>query len=218
MSAPDLKLVIIDYDASNLRSVYKALVALGHSPLISNDPETVASADGIVLPGVGAAGDAMRHLTKLGLVPVLRRYGGEGRPLFGVCVGMQLLFERSEEDGGIACLGLLEGEVRRLPAGLKVPHIGWNSIAFRAEHPILDDIASGSYVYFVHSYYPVPADPAVVLGETEYGVTFASMVARGNLIGVQFHPEKSSSVGLKLYDNFVRIAARQAAGAALGPR
>ena len=206
-----MKLVIIDYDASNLRSVYKALVALGHKPTVSNDPEIVAAADALVLPGVGAAGDAMRHLDELGLVPVLRHYAGEGRPLLGVCVGMQLLFDSSDEDGGIACLGLLPGTVRRLPPGQKVPHMGWNSVRFCKPHGVLDQIADDSYVYFVHSYYPAPADASLVLGETEYGVRFASMVARENLIGVQFHPEKSSTVGLRLYDNFVRLAAGCAA-------
>lgn len=199
-----MRLVIIDYDASNLHSVRKALQALGHRPAISNDPAVVAAADAVVLPGVGAAGDAMRHLTELGLVPVLRRFAQDGKPFFGVCVGMQLLFESSEEDGGIACLGLLPGHVRRLPPGPKVPHMGWNSVGLKQSgHRAFAGIPDNSYFYFVHSFYPEPAESDVVLGETEHGLRFASAVARGNLLGVQFHPEKSGPAGLRLYDNFV---------------
>lgn len=208
-----LKLVIIDYDASNLHSVRKALEALGHRPIVANAPSAVAAADALVLPGVGAAGDAMRHLRELGLIPVLRQFAAEDKPFFGVCVGMQLLFETSEEDGGIDCLGLLPGRVRRIPAGPKVPHMGWNSVHLRRPHPLFADLPDDSYFYFVHSYYPEPADPALVVGETEHGQPFASAVARGNLVGVQFHPEKSGPLGLRLYANFVRLseAARPAA-------
>ena len=209
-----LKLVIIDYDASNLHSVRKALEALGHHPIVSNEPSIVAGADALVLPGVGAAGDAMRHLRELGLVSVLRQFAADGKPFFGVCVGMQLLFESSEEDGVIDCLGLLPGRVRRIPAGPKVPHMGWNSVRLRRQHPIFDRIPDDSFFYFVHSYYPEPADPDLVLGETEHGLRFASAVARGNLVGVQFHPEKSGDLGLRLYDNFVRLSQSAAAPAA----
>lgn len=202
-----MRLIIIDYDASNLHSVRKALQALGHRPTISNDPLEVAAADGVVLPGVGAAGDAMRHLTELGLVPVLRRFAAGKKPFFGVCVGMQLMFESSEEDGGIECLGLLKGEVRRLPPGPKVPHMGWNSVHLRTDHPTFAGIPNDSYFYFVHSYYPVPTDNAIVLGETEHGLRFASTISSGNLLGVQYHPEKSGRLGLQLYDNFARLTA-----------
>jgi len=205
-----VKLVIIDYDASNLHSVRKALVALGHRPTITNDPDEVASADALVLPGVGAAGDAMRHLSELRLVPVLRRFAEDSKPFFGVCVGMQLMFESSEEDGGIDCLGLLRGRVRRLPPDRKVPHMGWNSVRLRYRHPVFEDTPNDSYFYFVHSYYPDPAEGEVVLGETEHGLTFASVVASDNLLGVQFHPEKSGRPGLRLYDNFVRLSASMA--------
>jgi glutamine amidotransferase len=205
-----LKLVIIDYDASNLHSVRKALVALGHQPSIANDPTVVAEADAVVLPGVGAAGDAMRHLTELGLVPVLREFAGQGKPFFGVCVGMQLMFESSDEDGGIECLGLLAGRVRRLPDGVTVPHMGWNSVHLRDDHPAFAGIRDDSYFYFVHSYYPEPAEPEVVLGTTRHGLEFAAAVAKGNLLGVQFHPEKSGPAGLSLYDGFVRQSARLA--------
>lgn len=209
------RLLIIDYDASNLHSVRKALQALGHQPTISNDPTQVAAADAVILPGVGAAGDAMRHLTELGLVPALKRFAADGKPFFGVCVGMQLMFESSEEDGGIECLGLLQGQVRRLPTGSfgglgtgpKVPHMGWNSVHLRTDHPVFAGISNDSFFYFVHSYYPVPADDTVVLGETEHGLRFASTIASGNLLGVQFHPEKSGRLGLQLYDNFVRLSA-----------
>ena len=208
-----MSLVIIDYDASNLHSVRKALEALGHRPLISNDPTEVAAADALVLPGVGAAGDAMRHLRELKLVPVLRRFAEAGKPFFGVCVGMQLLFEWSEEDSGIECLGLLPGRVRRLPPGPKVPHIGWNSVELQWAHPLFREIPNDSYFYFVHSYYPEPGDRSVSLGETEHGVRFTAAVARGNLVGVQFHPEKSGEMGLRLYDNFARAVGRPRAAA-----
>jgi glutamine amidotransferase len=201
-----MKLVIIDYDASNLHSVRKALVSLGYHPTVSNDPDEVAAADALVLPGVGAAGDAMRHLRELELVPVLRRFAEDGKPFFGVCVGMQLLFDFSEEDGGIAGLGILPGRVRRFPAGRTIPHMGWNSVDQLQSHPGFDRIPNGSYFYFVHSYYPEPTERWQTLGETEHGVRFASAVARGNLLGVQFHPEKSGRLGLCLYDNFVRMA------------
>jgi glutamine amidotransferase len=202
-----VKLVIIDYDASNLHSVRKALQSLGHHPLVANDPATVAEADAVVLPGVGAARDAMRHLRELGLVPVLQAFAEQGRPFFGVCVGLQLMFESSEEDGGIECLGLLGGHVKRIPPGPKVPHMGWNAVELRYPHPAFAGIPSGSYFYFVHSYYPEPSDKGVILAEAEHGVRFACAVARGNLLGVQFHPEKSGECGLRLYDNFVRLAA-----------
>jgi glutamine amidotransferase len=203
-----MKLVIIDYDASNLHSVRKALQALGHAPIVSNDPTTVAGADAVILPGVGAAGDAMRHLTELGLIPILRQFVADGRPFLGVCVGMQLMFELSEEDGGIRGLGLLPGIVRRLPPGPKIPHMGWNSVSLRGQHPAFADVPNDSYFYFVHSYYPDPADGSTVLGETEHGVRFACVVGRDNLLGVQFHPEKSGELGLRLYDNFVRRCVR----------
>jgi imidazole glycerol-phosphate synthase subunit HisH len=205
-----VSLVIIDYDASNLHSVRKALQHLGHRPVISNDPAEVAAADAVVLPGVGAANDAMRHLHELGLVEVLRRFGRAGKPFFGVCVGLQLLFEWSEENGGIDCLGLLPGSVRRFPPGPKVPQIGWNSVELRRPHPAFDGIPSGSYFYFVHSYYVDPADD-VVLGTTDHGIRFPSVVAHRNLLGVQFHPEKSGPLGLRLYDNFARRAGLLAA-------
>jgi imidazole glycerol-phosphate synthase subunit HisH len=205
-----LNLVIIDYDASNLHSVRKALVALGHQPSIANDPAIVAAADAVVLPGVGAAGDAMRHLSELGLVAVLREFAQQGKPFFGVCVGMQLMFESSDEDGGIECLGLLPGRVRRLPKGVTVPHMGWNSVHLRTNHPAFANVQNDAYFYFVHSFYPEPAEPEVILGTTTHGLEFASAVASGNLLGVQFHPEKSGSAGLSLYDGFARQSARLA--------
>ena len=201
-----MTLVIVDYDASNLHSVRKALQALGHRPTISNDPRVLDAAEAVVLPGVGAAGAAMRHLEQLGLVPILRDFALSGRPFFGVCVGMQLLFDSSEEDGGIECLGLMPGRVRRIPPGPKVPHMGWNSVHLRRAHPIFEGVPDNAEFYFVHSYYPEPQDESVVVGETEHGIPFASVVARGNLVGVQFHPEKSADFGLRLYDNFARLS------------
>ena len=213
-----MKLVIIDYDASNLHSVRKALQALGHRPAISNDPATVAAADAVILPGVGAAHDAMRHLSALGLVPVLREFAASGRPFFGVCVGMQLLFEWCDEGGGIEALGLLPGRVRRLPGGVTVPHMGWNRVALTRHHQAFEGIPDCSYFYFVHSYYPEPSRSDVTLGTTEHGITFTSAVARDNLLGVQFHPEKSADLGLRLYDNFVRLAEGRPAAAVAAAR
>jgi glutamine amidotransferase len=199
-------ITVVDYDAGNLRSVVRALEHLGHRVHVSDDPYAVARAEALVLPGVGAAGDAMRALAARGLVDALRDYVRSGRPMLGVCVGLQLLFETSDEDGSTACLGLLPGRVRRLPAGLKVPHIGWNRVRQTRAHPIFDGIPDGAYFYFVHSYAPAEVDPALVLGETEYGAIFPSVVGSGRLVATQFHPEKSGENGLRLYDNFVRLA------------
>ncbi|MDQ3812025.1 MAG: imidazole glycerol phosphate synthase subunit HisH, partial [Chloroflexota bacterium] len=173
----------------------------------------LARADGLVLPGVGSAQDAMRALARLDLVAPLEEFAASGRPFFGVCVGQQLLFDWSEEGGGVDCLGILPGLVRRFPAepGLKVPQIGWNSVWFRFDHPLLSGIPNNSYFYFVHSYYCEPAEPEVTLGLTDYGVEFAAIVARDNIVATQFHPEKSADSGLRLYANFARIVAAQAA-------
>ncbi len=198
-------IVIIDYGMGNLRSVEKAFAFLGHDVVVSHDPAVVDEAAGIVLPGVGAFGDAMGELNARGLVSPLRDRLGEGVPFLGICLGYQLLFEESEESPGVDGLGILRGRVVRFPNGVKVPHMGWNDIRFARTHPVLEGIEEGSFFYFVHSYYVVPAQTDVTLTITAYGDDFASGVAERDLVAFQFHPEKSSSSGLRILDNFARI-------------
>lgn len=201
-------IVVIDYDAGNLRSVARALAHVDEAPLVSADPADIGRAAGIVLPGVGAAADTMHNLVSRNLVEPLREYIAAGRPFLGVCMGLQALFERSEEGGGQECLGVLPGEVRLFAAGegRKVPHMGWNTVEWVRSHPVTTGIPSGSYFYFVHSYYPWTSAGGLALGVTEYGVTFPSVVARGNVVATQCHPEKSGEHGLRLYANFVAWA------------
>lgn len=197
--------VVIDYDAGNLRSVARALTHVGANPRVSADPSDIDHAGALVLPGVGAAADTMKNLRDRNLVEPIREYIAAGRPFLGVCMGLQALLDYSEEGGREECLGVVSGSVKRFPGGpgVKVPHMGWNTVEWVREHPVLAGIPSGSYFYFVHGYYPTVDDPAVALGETEYGVTFPSMIARGYLVATQFHPEKSGEDGLRLYANFV---------------
>jgi glutamine amidotransferase len=203
-------IAILDYRAGNLRSVAKALETVGSPSVVTDDPSVIAKADGLVVPGQGSAVDAMRNLERLGLVEPLKAYVASGRPFLGVCLGEQVIFESSEEGSGVQCLGLVPGTVRRLPGGQKVPHIGWNTVRFRKQHPLLDGVPDDSYFYFVHSYYVDPSDSAAVVGETEYGVTFASIVEHGNVFATQFHPEKSAGIGLRIYRNFARLCAASA--------
>nr|BAL58075.1 glutamine amidotransferase [uncultured prokaryote] len=202
------EVVVVDYGAGNLRSVARALAHVGAEPRVTDDPTLLARASALVLPGVGAAGDTMANLRQRGLVEPLREFIASGRPFFGVCMGLQALFSWSEEGGGQECLGVLPGHVRRFPtrAGLKVPHMGWNTVSWRFDHPVVEGVPSGSYFYFVHSFYPEPAEPAMTLGLTSYGVEFASMVAWRNVVATQFHPEKSGATGLRLYANFLAWA------------
>jgi glutamine amidotransferase len=199
-------LAIVDYGMGNLRSVQKAFERLGHAAEVTRDPERVASAPGVVLPGVGAFGACMANLTALGLAEPVVHAIRAGRPFLGICLGMQLLFEESEEFGPVAGLGILPGRVVRFAADpdRKVPHMGWNAVRKARATPILAGIEDGAYVYFVHSYYPVPSDRAVVATTTPYGVEFASSVVRDNVFACQFHPEKSQQIGLRLLDNFVQ--------------
>jgi glutamine amidotransferase len=208
-SAPP-EIVVVDYDAGNLRSVQRALEAVGQQPRVTSDPRVVEHAQALVLPGVGSAQDCMRKLNDRNLVHAVREYAASGRPFLGVCVGMQLLFDWSEEGGGVECLGILRGSVRRFSADakLKVPHIGWNAVDLRFDHPLLSGIPGGSYFYFVHSYYADPAEPEMTLGVADYGVDFAAIVASENVLATQFHPEKSAELGLRIYANFGRIVAR----------
>ncbi|MEE9162139.1 MAG: imidazole glycerol phosphate synthase subunit HisH [Candidatus Neomarinimicrobiota bacterium] len=198
---------IVDYGASNLRSVAKAFERLGYEAVISGSPDGIEGADALVLPGQGAARYTMEGLRARRLVEPLERFIGDGRPFFGVCMGLQVLFDFSDEEDQ-ECLGLLPGKVRRLPAGVKVPHMGWNQVVQRAPCPLFDGIPDGSYFYFVHSYYPAPDDPSIVIGQTEYSATFCCAIARDNTVATLFHPEKSGDLGLKLYDNFVRYWVR----------
>jgi imidazole glycerol-phosphate synthase subunit HisH len=201
-----VKLVIVDYGAGNLHSVARAVTHAGARPLITSNPRYLAEAEALIVPGVGAAADTMMNLHRHGLVEPIREYIASGRPFLGVCMGQQALFDVSEEGGEHECLGVLPGRVVRLPDGLKVPHMGWNQVQITREHPIFEGIPDGSHFYFVHSYYPRPDDPAIVLGETEYGVTFPSVVGRDNVVATQFHPEKSGQAGLQMYANFLKIA------------
>lgn len=202
-----MKVVIVDYGAGNLHSVSRAVVHQGVRPLVTSSARYVADADALIVPGVGAAADTMANLIRHRLVEPIREYIASGRPFLGVCMGQQALFEVSEEGGRHECLGILPGRVVRLPEGLKVPHMGWNQVRQVKAHAIFAGIPDQSFFYFVHSYYPSPDDPAVVIGETEYGVAFPSVVARDNVVATQFHPEKSGEMGLRMYANFLRIAA-----------
>jgi imidazole glycerol-phosphate synthase subunit HisH len=203
---PATEVLIIDYGAGNLHSVANAIVKLGYQPKVSSSAEDLRTARAVILPGVGAAAEAMNSLTRLGIVEPIREYVAAGRPLFGVCLGLQVLLSNTQEDGGHDCLGIIPGEVKRLPLGLKTPHMGWNQVKQVKKHPVFNGVADNANFYFVHSYYASPKDGSVVLGETDYGVTFCSAIARDNLIATQFHPEKSGESGLRLYDNFVKLA------------
>jgi len=199
-------ITIVDYKAGNLTSVRLAFEHLGAEVEVTDDADRVAQADRIVFPGVGAAGAAMENLRRLRLVDVLRERVAAGVPFLGICIGMQLLFDRSDEDRGADCLGILPGRVVRFVApdpSCKIPQMGWNAVDFTHAHPLLEGIDSGSEFYFVHSYYPCPAQAAHVVGETEYAdVLFASAVCRDNLFATQFHPERSGRIGLELLGNF----------------
>ncbi len=198
-------IAIVDYQMGNLRSVQKALERLGAPAVITSDRQQIVEATAVILPGVGAFRDAMAELRRRGLDEAIIEYISSGRPFLGICLGLQLLFDVSYEGGEHRGLGVLPGEVVRFApnADLKIPHMGWNSIRRRAEDPILEGIPDGSFFYFVHSYYAVPADRTVVLLESDYGGSFCAMVRRGNLYATQFHPEKSQACGLRLLQNFV---------------
>jgi glutamine amidotransferase len=206
------QIAVVDYGMGNRRSVEKALEHVGAQAFVSRDHAALRAADGLVLPGVGAFPAAMATIVELGLDEVLRERAAAGVPLFGSCMGMQLLFERSEEHGGAEGLGLLRGEVRRLRApGLKLPHIGWAEVRWQAAAPLTEGLPDPAYLYHVHSFVAHPADPAVVVGTAEYGEVFPAVVACGNVYGAQSHPEKSSAHGLRLLRNFVGACAAAAA-------
>ncbi len=200
-------IAIIDYGMGNLRSVQKALETVGHEATITADPDQVRRADKVILPGVGAFDEAIAQLRKTGLATAFVESYHAGKPCLGVCLGLQLLFDRSFEDGEHTGLGLISGRVERFAhqPGLKVPHMGWNTLRFAEPAPLFEGLPDQPYVYFVHSYYVVPDQRSCVAAESDYGVPFVAAVWQDNLIATQFHPEKSQRVGLAMYANFAKI-------------
>ena len=200
-------IAILDYDAGNLKSVEKALIRLGEEAVITRDRSVILGADKIILPGVGAFGDAMGKLKEFGLDQVIHEVVDRGTPFLGICLGLQLLFERSEETPGVEGLGILKGEILRIPdaEGLKIPHMGWNSLQLKNNGRLFRGISGNPYVYFVHSYYLQAEDPEIVKATTEYSTCIHASVEKDNVFACQFHPEKSSKWGLKILENFAAI-------------
>ena len=198
---------IIDYDAGNIKSVEKALIRLGQSPVVTRDREQILASDHVILPGVGAFGDAMKKLDESGLTDVIREVAERKIPLLGICLGLQLFFESSEESPGVEGLHILDGKICRIPTvcGIKIPHIGWNDLSYPNEGRLFAGIEEHSYVYFVHSYYLEAEDARIVKATTKYGTLIHASVEKGNVFACQFHPEKSSEVGLKILKNFIGI-------------
>ena len=201
-----MMIAVIDYGMGNLRSVTNAFRRLGADMAITRDESVIRKAAALVLPGVGAFGKCVENLKSFGLFDLLKEQIGEGKPYLGICLGMQVLLESSEESPGTAGLGVIKGRVVRFRGAMKIPHMGWNSVEIERPSGIFDDVPSGSYFYFVHSYYPEPEGP-VTATVTDYGTTFASSLQRENIFACQFHPEKSQAVGLRLLSNFVRLCA-----------
>lgn len=200
------KIVIIDYGMGNLRSVQKALESVGRKALISSDASVIESAEKMVLPGVGAFGAGMKELEQKGLVEPIIKFIASGRLFLGICLGLQLLFTESEEEGLQKGLGIIKGRVKKFPdKGLKIPHMGWNRIKKVKESPLLEDIADNTYMYFVHSYYVEPEDKAIVATTTNHGIKFTSSIYKDNIQAMQFHPEKSQEMGLKILENFTKV-------------
>ncbi len=199
-------IAIVDYGTGNLRSVQKAFERVGHAATITNHPASIAAAERIVLPGVGAFGDAMANLKQAGLIDPILKSISEGRPFLGICLGLQLLFSESEEMGRHAGLNILPGKVRRFPDRDRVPQIGWNQIHIRKKSPILSGVPNGSFFYFVHSYYVDPDDEGDVVSTTDYSRDYTSIAARENAFGIQFHPEKSQALGLLILKNFAELS------------
>jgi glutamine amidotransferase len=199
-------IAIVDYGAGNLGSVANAIVKLGYAPKVTDKPSEVLGASAVILPGVGAAGDAMENLKTIGMADVIRELIDAKRPLFAVCVGLQLLLSGTEEGGWHECLNIIPGTVKRLPAGLKIPHMGWNQVKQLVKHDVFHAIPDEANFYFVHSYYVDPEDRSVVAGTTDYGISIGSVVIKDNLVATQFHPEKSGNWGLTMYSNFLKKA------------
>lgn len=200
-------IAIIDYDAGNIKSVEKALRFLKEEAVVTRDPKRILSADGVILPGVGAFGEAMEKLRSYGLIQVIRECVGKGLPFLGICLGLQLLFDSSEESPGVEGLHLLKGKIVRIPAesGIKVPHIGWNDLRFPNRGRLFEGVPEGAYVYFVHSYYLEAEEPEIVTATTKYGALIHASVEKGKVFACQFHPEKSSDTGLRILQNFIRV-------------
>lgn len=200
-----MDVVIVDYGAGNIYSVRKAVEKAGWRPRVSARPEDALAARALIVPGVGAAADTMRNLNEAGMVEPVKQFIASGRPFLGVCMGLQALMTLSEEDGGQPCLDVIPGRVRRLTGGdgLKVPHMGWNTVRQLRPHPIFRGVPDETFFYFVHSYYVDPEDPETVIGESEYGQRLPVVLARDNLVATQFHPEKSGRYGLQVYANFL---------------
>lgn len=195
-------IAIVDYGMGNLRSVENALDFLGIESIITSDKETILNSDGIILPGVGAFPDAIDNIKEVGLDKVLKEAVNKGKPLLGICLGMQLLFEESDEVKLSKGLGFLKGRIEKLNIDLKVPHMGWNSLNMEKKSPILNGIKKGSHVYFVHSYYAVTGEEGILNAYADYGVKVPGVVSKGNVYGIQFHPEKSGEIGLRMLKNF----------------
>ena len=208
MSKASRRIAVIDYGAGNLGSVANALTKLGYSPAITADASQVLKADAVFFPGVGDAGDTMRSLESSGMAKVVKDLVGMKRPLFAICVGLQVLLSSTEESGGHGCLDIIPGSVKKLPRGLKIPHMGWNQVKQLMPHPVFAGIGDNTNFYFVHSYYAHPQERGIVAGVTEYGIEFCSMIIRDNLYATQFHPEKSGEAGLTMYSNFLEITCR----------
>lgn len=197
-------IAIVDYGIGNLRSVSKALERLGRSVLVTNRSEDVEKAEAVILPGVGSFGEAMENMDKSQLIPVIRQAFEDGKPILGICLGLQLFFERSQEAPRKKGLSLIPGEVRKLPPTTKIPHMGWNRIYFKRPTPLTENIPQGRFFYFAHSFYVLPEDESCIVGICNYNVTISVVVSVGNLWGVQFHPEKSATWGMKFLENWVR--------------
>lgn len=200
-------IAIIDYDAGNIKSVEKAMTFLGQEAAVTRNKDTILSADKVILPGVGSFGDAMGKIRQYGLEPVIRQMAESGTPFLGICLGLQLLFEQSDESPGVPGLGILKGKILRIPEteGLKIPHMGWNSLAFPVKGRLFSGLPEEPYVYFVHSYYLEAADEQIVTAVAEYGTRIHASVEQGNVFACQFHPEKSSDAGLHILKNFVEL-------------
>ncbi len=200
-------IAIIDYDAGNLKSVEKALLALGQEVAVTRDPAVILAADKVILPGVGAFGEAMERLHEYGLVEVIRQVVANGTPFLGICLGLQLMFDSSEESPGVEGLGLLKGQILRIPdaPGLKIPHMGWNSLEITPGARLYQGIENGAYVYFVHSYYLKAEDLSIIAATTDYSTCIHASVEAGNVFACQFHPEKSGEVGLQILKNFAEL-------------